>query len=66
MTPDCVLYLWCEKPLYPTGQERFIKDAADRGPFSRAAFEKLCQKRAQILRVVDGNGWVRTTDDLQY
>lgn len=28
-TTNCVLYLWCEEPLYPTGQERFVQNTVD-------------------------------------
>lgn len=65
MKDNCVLYLWCEEPLYPTGQERFVQYAADWGPLSRVAFKQLRQERAQFLGVVNRHGRVWATDDLQ-
>lgn len=58
-------HLWREEPLYPTGQEGFVEDAADGRPLPGVAFEQLCQQGAQFLGVVDGHGGVRASDDLQ-
>lgn len=57
--------LWREELLDPTGQKRFVEDAADGRTLPGVAFEQLCQQGAQFLGVVDGNGGVRASDDLQ-
>lgn len=60
------LHLWCEKLLDPGGQEWNVQNTADGRPLSGIAFEELCQQRAQFLGIVDGDGGIGATDDLQH